>query len=166
MSAGRAMTSTANSGTYCLIMKLEKAAEIRVGRLGIGLFPAGYYCYVGSAMRGLEKRVARHFATEKRMHWHVDYFLARARARALGAVAVYSKARLECELSRLLAGEVAAEPMPGFGASDCSCRTHLYYFSNSPTKLVVELLDGAGGGDGAIFMPNRAPKGPGRGHLP
>ena len=68
-----------NKGVYYLIMKLDKAREIAVGRKGPLRFPAGFYCYVGSAMNSLEKRIARHVAREKRMHWHIDWLLEHAR---------------------------------------------------------------------------------------
>ena len=143
-----------NSGTYCLVMRLDHKVRVQVGRLGVGAFPAGYYCYVGSALRGLEQRVARHFAWEKRMHWHVDYLLTEARA--LGAMVVRSENRLECEMSRLLAGEAPGEPMTGFGASDCSCRTHLYHFKKSPTALIRGIFTRCEGGEKPVYWPNRA----------
>ena len=59
-------------GTYILIMALGSDREIPVGALGPILFPAGTYCYVGSAMGGLDQRVSRHLSRDKRVRWHID----------------------------------------------------------------------------------------------
>ncbi|MBM4035886.1 MAG: DUF123 domain-containing protein, partial [Planctomycetes bacterium] len=34
-------------------------------------------------MRGLEARIARHQRRTKRLHWHIDYFLALPKARLI-----------------------------------------------------------------------------------
>ena len=123
----RAVVTTPDSGIYCLWICLQRSARIRVGRLGRFLFPPGYYAYVGSAQRGLRARIARHCRRKKRLHWHVDFLLTRAR---IMRVIVLRGARLdECRLAAGLGKQQGAKCLiPRFGASDCRCATHLWLF--------------------------------------
>ena len=118
------------TGLYQLIIRLDEGATIRVGRLGAFRFPRGYYVYTGSARSGLEQRVARHLRRDKRLHWHIDYLLARG---SVTQVLVYPGAGSECALNRaveaLPGGEVVVR---GFGSSDCRCRAHLHFFARPP----------------------------------
>ncbi|MEM4268257.1 MAG: hypothetical protein QXK37_05505 [Candidatus Woesearchaeota archaeon] len=43
-----------DSGSYCLIIKLQKNIKLRI-RENKTTYPKGFYCYVGSALNGLEK---------------------------------------------------------------------------------------------------------------
>jgi Uri superfamily endonuclease len=43
----------------------------------------------------------------------------------VGALVFEHEESLECELADALAGAFA--PVPGFGASDCKCRSHLFH---------------------------------------
>jgi Uri superfamily endonuclease len=116
-------------GSYVLVLHLAVAQSISVGCLGEIEFPPGWYMYAGSALGpgGLKARLARHrrcLAVGKRAHWHVDYL--REHARWGGAWMRASDQRLECAwavaLSRLPGAEIV---VPGFGASDCRCPSHL-----------------------------------------
>ena len=62
-------------GTYCLLIKIEKPSNIKVGKLGLISFRRGYYVYVGSALNNLEKRINRHLKAKKKKFWHIDYLL-------------------------------------------------------------------------------------------
>ena len=124
----------ANQGTYCLILRLDRASTIPVGRLGAARFARGWYCYVGSALAHLEQRVARHLRAQKRHRWHIDYLLTRAQVRAV--VLLRSPQRLECRLSRELAFFAGPPVLAGFGSSDCRCPSHLHYFQRKPLDLV------------------------------
>jgi sugar fermentation stimulation protein A len=108
-------------------MKLDNTAEIAIGKLGRFTFPAGHYLYFGSAMNGLQARISRHLRSNKKLHWHIDYFLRKATI--IDIWCVESEERLECRL-RLEATRLpgASAPVKGFGASDCSCTSHLLYF--------------------------------------
>ena len=107
--------------TYQLIIELTRPVRIRVGRLGLAHFPAGIYIYTGSAVRGVEARVRRHLASDKRLHWHVDYLLSCRDARV---VDVRISSEPECALNQRGNGEMVVR---GFGASDCraGCGAHL-----------------------------------------
>jgi sugar fermentation stimulation protein A len=118
-------------GTYLLVLRLDAATQIEVGRLGRVAFPAGWYVYIGSALGGLGARLRRHARLEKRHHWHVDVLRA---ASILVAIAVrLSSERIECEtaatVARLIGG---SQPVLRFGSSDCHCRSHLVYFAGEP----------------------------------
>ena len=119
-----------DSGTYCLIIKLDKPRTIQIGKLGRGFFPDGYYVYVGSALHGLAKRIARHLSRKKKKHWHIDYLLECAGM--IGTRKIYSVDKRECALSREVGNICQGIPMLGFGSSDCRCTTHLYFFPDNP----------------------------------
>jgi len=95
--------------------------RVAVGKLGVFDFPAGLYCYTGSARRNFEARVRRHLSAEKKLRWHIDYLLA---APGVRVCEVRRFGEAECQVNRRTAGEV---PVPGFGASDChaGCGSHL-----------------------------------------
>lgn len=110
-------------GCYLLILSLESAREISVGRWGMLQFAAGYYAYVGSAMGGLEARLARHMRENKRHHWHIDDLLVLARLEAV--VWAQLSQKVECRLARFMASRFSS--IPHFGASDCRCPSHLFW---------------------------------------
>lgn len=105
-----------------LVMDLGHDASIMVGKKGFIDFQKGCYVYVGSALNGLEQRIQRHLRSHKKMHWHVDYFLP-----FTSILAVFSKEstrREECRVARLFDRYFLS--VPGFGCSDCSCKSHLF----------------------------------------
>lgn len=114
-------------GTYILLLELDKEQNIAVGNLGTILFPAGFYAYVGSAMGGLESRIRRHIRSNKKLHWHIDYLLQQASITDIIMSENATGTKNECAISRSLAAEV--NYVPGFGCSDCGCRSHLYSHS-------------------------------------
>jgi len=128
------MTNKPSKGTYALVLHLEGREEIAVGKLGTFSFPAGYYLYVGSALGpgGLDARLARHRRRDKKLHWHIDYLLEHAQL--VEVWSAVSTARLEClwaQAARQLPGNET--PVPGFGSSDCRCRSHLIYLVGKPS---------------------------------
>ena len=120
-----------NGGLYVLVLRAEgRLKGLRVGGLGRLDLPAGYYCYVGSARRGLKARLARHLRrTGKRTHWHVDYL--RRLTRPAAAFVAAEGAATECALSGAVAA-LADGSVRGFGSSDCRCASHLHYFRRDP----------------------------------
>jgi Uri superfamily endonuclease len=118
-------------GTYLLLIRLDQATRLDVGRLGRVDLPLGWYVYVGSALGGLGARLRRHAQPVKRRRWHVDVLRA---AGALVAIAVrIGPDRIECAtaatVARLAGG---TQPVPRFGSSDCRCRSHLVRFAARP----------------------------------
>lgn len=111
-------------GTYVLFLLFLSDLETEVGSLGHIILPAGWYCYVGSAMGGLDQRVSRHLAHAKTVRWHIDRLTVAADE--MFAMEHEGDGISECALGRILE-DAGAEPITdGFGCSDCACRTHLF----------------------------------------
>ncbi len=118
-------------GTYVLELLLESDCEIQVGRHGRAQFPAGWYYYTGSALKGLRSRIGRHIRLEKPRHWHVDGL--REHAEIVLVLFTETTVRIECSIAiSILAGPGAFQPYPRFGSSDCRCPTHLVGFTHRP----------------------------------
>jgi Uri superfamily endonuclease len=112
-------------GSYVLLVELTTGKDIFVGKLGYVSFPKASYAYVGSAMNGLRARLARHLRRKKKLHWHIDYLLKEAEVEEI--ILCQGEERVECSLAQALAGKF--QSVPGFGSSDCKCRSHLYFAS-------------------------------------
>lgn len=125
----------ADQGTYVLVLRTDAEAAVQVGRWGVLTIQPGYYLYVGSAFGsgGVRARVARHCRQSKSKHWHIDYL----REMAIVESVWYShrQTRLEHRWAKVLAKWGNAGPIPGFGCSDCSCDSHLFYFRKAPTLV-------------------------------
>jgi len=111
-------------GVYVLIIQVSNDAVVQVGALGKLLFKAGLYAYAGSAQNNLEKRVRRHLGKEKRKFWHIDYLLDYDAAKVIAVFHKQAAKTEECAIAKTI-GE-RGEPIRGFGASDCSCMSHLF----------------------------------------
>jgi Uri superfamily endonuclease len=135
---GRPGAPLDGAGTYVLLIHLPCEARITVGRLGTFPLVRGWYLYAGSALGrgGLRARLARHRRRAKRLHWHIDYLLLRARL-VVSWEAAYA-GRLECAWHAALLGLPGARlPIFGFGASDCTCTAHLTWLPSRPDDAVV-----------------------------
>lgn len=125
-------------GTYCLILH-NRGCRASVGSLGEVSFPRGWYVYVGSAQGpGGLLRVKRHMQVASRKNisprWHIDYLLLHPDVSLSAVACAESRDRqTECAIASVLGGK----PVNGFGASDCSCRSHLFYFDSNPEKSVI-----------------------------
>jgi sugar fermentation stimulation protein A len=117
-------------GVYLLLVRIDHDKAVEVGSLGQVEFKQGYYVYVGSAMRGLFKRVARHIRRKKNIHWHIDYLTTTAGK--VTAVPIISSENLECQLAERLQGITGSPAVKGFGSSDCRCPGHLFFFAENP----------------------------------
>jgi Uri superfamily endonuclease len=123
-------------GTYALILSCGTNAPIQIGRLGTMQLQRGYYIYLGSALRpgGLRARIAHHQRLSTRPHWHTDYL--RAHTWFPSVWLSYDGKRNEHEWARAMQTvKDATIRFPGFGASDCSCLSHLYFFKCCPTQI-------------------------------
>ena len=120
-------------GTYLILMKLPNCLKLNIGKQGLFKLHAGYYVYVGSAMGpgGLSKRINRHLKKTKKKHWHIGYL--RPYTDIVQIWTNDSGKKLEHEFAQQLhKQEHSKMPVPGFGASDCTCKTHLFYFIEKP----------------------------------
>lgn len=125
-------------GCYCLVIKLDETSEIKIGKkLGKIKFNKGHYVYVGSAMNSLPSRIKRHLSDEKKLHWHIDYFLKYSQITEV----IYNKSnrKIECDLSKYIASKTFG--IRDFGCSDCDCESHLYYFKTK--KEAIECVKDA-----------------------
>lgn len=144
------MGEGARGGGYVLRMEVKRPLAITFGRFRGGepvTAPAGECLYVGSARRGLERRLLRHATRcdgaahpiqaaladhfgvrprRKRLHWHVDYLLEETAVSLTGVIAIYSQTRIESILAQCLMEDIVTFAFaPGLGASDAAGRTHL-----------------------------------------
>jgi len=123
-------------GSYLIVIKLEDNKKLKVGKLGKIDFRKGYYVYVGSAMNGLEKRIQRHLRTQKKIHWHIDYFLSQAKI--INVFFKLSNNKQECKIAKSLGEKLSA--ISGFGCSDCTCKAHLFSGSYEDIKNAISKL--------------------------
>jgi len=125
-------------GTYLLFMTFICDKRADVGSLGTVRIDAGEYCYVGSAMNGLRRRIERHLSSEKIMHWHIDRLTVLADRKeafvSLGPVD-------ECELAAMAEREGCIPTVKGFGCSDCRCRTHLFTVDERSKQRLLKASD-------------------------
>ncbi len=128
-----------DSGTYILIIYNEKKQKIEIGNIGLITFDKGYYCYVGSALQNLSKRIERHKRKNKRFHWHIDYFLDKTKI--YKALEIRGVDKLECEIALSLQ-KISDGSINNFGSSDCNCFSHLFYFKENPIhqKKFIDLI--------------------------
>ncbi len=123
-----------DKGTYLLVLKLKKDQEIQPGKLQRTNFRHGIYLYIGRARRALLGRIKRHLRKEKKLFWHIDYFLQKAEVEEIWLKRDFQD---ECQV----VGKVknfskdAILPLKKFGSSDCRCFSHLIYLSESKVDL-------------------------------
>lgn len=126
---------TKEPGTYTLVLRAVASQTIQIGRLGVLQVQPGYYVYVGSAFGpgGLGARLGHHLKPVRRLHWHIDYLRQAAEIQEVWYTADSTPREHEwAMLFRQMPG--VCVPMQGFGASDCTCVAHLFYFGDKPPK--------------------------------
>jgi len=112
-----------HKGTYSILAELNDEAKVVVASGKTFTLKRGFYGYVGSALNGIEKRVARHLTDNKKFHWHIDYLLSLAVVRLV--VCAENDKPSECLIAHTLSQDLLQ--IIGFGCSDCTCRSHLFY---------------------------------------
>lgn len=124
-----ALRARENSGVYLLLIRLDAPFRVPVQRIGRPLLQPGWYVYVGSARANLQQRIDRHLRKRKKLHWHIDYLLQQSSS--VKAFPVRTAEDLECRLAGDIS-KIADSGVDGFGCSDCSCNSHLFYFPGNP----------------------------------
>ena len=116
-----------DKGTYVIILYVGNGKSIQIGKLGKFKFRKGYYAYVGSAFGpgGLKSRLKHHIEPKKTYHWHIDFLNPLVTELWVSN----NGARLEHEWARAL-GKTASDKILGFGCSDCTCESHLFFFKS------------------------------------
>jgi len=120
-----------DSGTYILVIHNNQKQKIEIGNLGRVNFEKGYYCYIGSAMQNLTKRVDRHKRKIKNHHWHIDYLLDKTKIHK--SIEIRSNEKLECIVANGVK-KISDGEIKNFGSSDCSCNSHLFFFKENPLQ--------------------------------
>ncbi len=142
-------------GVYVLILRMTESKDIRIGKLGRLHFRRGYYSYVGSAQgSGGVKRVTRHFSVAQRKNttrkWHIDYLLPHSEV--ICAVFSPTDEAIECVVAKLL-GEYS-KALHGFGCSDCSCESHLFFTGGNIMGEASGICRGVSANESIIIYPN------------
>ena len=139
------------------MLESSKAKTIRVGRLGKLSVHPGFYVYVGSAFGpgGVEARVGRHRGRARNRHWHIDYL--RSVTRLTDVWFTHDPDRREHDWASVVERKMGGvAPLPGFGASDCGCRSHLYYFRSRPSgRSFSRHLNRTHGGHDTVWIESR-----------
>jgi Uri superfamily endonuclease len=120
-------------GTYALILSTAADELLQIGRLGQLHVRGGFYVYIGSAFGpgGVRARIAHHCRRAARPHWHIDFLRVVARLTAIWYT--YDTLRREHQWAEVLQRTPGASiPLQRFGASDCTCASHLYFLSTRP----------------------------------
>ncbi len=126
-------------GTYVLEIVLDSDLDIEVGALGTLSFCKGTYCYVGSALGGLDQRLSRHLAKEKVLKWHIDRFTTKASI--VRAYESYPDYIPECTLATMALDCGMTPSYKGFGCSDCRCSTHLFEATGDSLARLIDEAD-------------------------
>jgi Uri superfamily endonuclease len=116
-----------DKGTYILLTKLAKTQKIKPGKLPEADYNKGIYMYIGRARTGLRARIKRHIRSQKKLFWHIDYLMQKAKIVDIWIRQNYFG---ECSTADEIRNfkPAAAKTILGFGSSDCRCRSHLFYF--------------------------------------
>ncbi len=129
-------------GTYALILSSSNHSTIKIGRLGELKLRPGFYVYIGSAFGpgGLHARIEHHKRITQKPHWHIDYL--RSFTNLKNVWFTYDSQHREHQWAQLfqntLGGSISVK---GFGASDCKCESHLFFFKlNPPLKKFQKLI--------------------------
>lgn len=111
-------------GIYLLVIFIARDVNLEIGALGNILFKRGFYAYVGSAQKNLEKRISRHLKKFKRRFWHIDYLLQNKYVETIMILYKESQKSEECKTAEKLTE--GNRPIKNFGCSDCNCISHLF----------------------------------------
>lgn len=137
-------------GSYILLLDLASAVALDVGKAGHYQFASGSYLYIGSALGpgGVRARLRHHLKRSEKPHWHIDYL--RHHASVAQIWFVETGEGLEHHWAGLVAQLQGCQPVtPGLGASDCGCKTHLFYFQHPPQIEQLQLAIEAGTANGS-----------------
>ena len=113
-------------GVYLLVLKLKDIQRIQLGKLSEICFKAGIYLYIGRARRGLRARLERHMRDNKKLFWHIDYLLQKAKIEEVWIKRdVFDECGVVLEIKKILKDSSSA--IRNVGSSDCRCPAHLFY---------------------------------------
>ncbi|MBT5872291.1 MAG: GIY-YIG nuclease family protein [Candidatus Latescibacteria bacterium] len=139
-------------GTYIIVMRSGQEASLQIRSWGRIELRRGWYIYVGSAFGpgGIRARVSRHFREDKAKHWHIDDITALARPQS--AWFSVESQRLEHTWATVCQQSDEFTAVRGFGCSDCTCYSHLFFAGKEPS--LGQFTDKTGS-DVQIWRPER-----------
>lgn len=120
-------------GTYALVFNCSTSFQAVVGKLGPVYLSSGYWIYVGSAfgLGGLRSRLSHHLKPSHRPHWHLDYI--KSTLRLVEIWTTTDTIKREHDWAAIVSTfNGASRPIEGFGATDCTCRSHLIHLPRRP----------------------------------
>lgn len=124
-------------GVYTLLFR-NSPCRARIGAIGMREFSVGWHIYVGSARgSGGFARVRRHqrlaLLKDRPPRWHIDYLLLDPHFDLSATISAATDRDCECDLARAIGGTY----IPGFGCSDCTCPSHLFFRKGDPTPELL-----------------------------
>jgi Uri superfamily endonuclease len=131
--ANTIQTIPLSPGTYALVYRCDAPFQAVAGKLGPVCLSPGHWIYIGSAFGagGLKSRLRHHLKPSPRPHWHLDYI-----KHGLKPVEIWlttDGVKQEHAWATVMSGLKGATcPIAGFGASDCTCRSHLIHLRRRP----------------------------------
>jgi Uri superfamily endonuclease len=127
-----------HAGSYVLAIPLKKPCRVQAGKLPEREFREGIYLYIGRAKKNLRGRLFRHMRAEKKLFWHIDYFLRYAPIKKIWCRLDFFS---ECQIASDIIGAYKEDcfPIPGFGSSDCRCSSHLIHCYGANSLLSSRL---------------------------
>jgi Uri superfamily endonuclease len=130
-----------DKGVYALVLANSRRS-LCIGSLGVREFEAGWHVYVGSALGsgGLaraERHIRLHSLRDRPPRWHIDHLLIDPGFTLSVVVCAPTLRDWECDLARQIGGAA----VPGFGCSDCTCSSHLFYRPKNPLREVVTAFE-------------------------
>jgi endonuclease-3 len=142
-------------GIYAMVLRLETDLDMVIGKLGTINFKSGYYYYIGSALgTGGFKRVTRHFnvasGKNSTRKWHIDYLLPHSYV--ICSLLFPTDEALECRAAQEL--KEYSDIIPGFGCSDCGCKTHLFFSDMDIRKVIIDTANKLTGNESIIIYPS------------
>ncbi len=130
---GRHLLKKQDKGVYLLVLEVKEDQRIAIGKRPLTDFRKGIYLYVGRAKNGLQGRIERHLRNEKKAFWHIDYLLQKADVQEVWIKRdFFDECQTALEIKSLLKN---TSSLKKFGASDCSCASHLFYLPERETYL-------------------------------
>jgi len=118
--------------TYILWIRVDEDREITIGKLGNLIFKKGFYFYIGSARKWIEKRITRHISKDKRRFWHIDFLLLSNNVKIKEVW--LSSVNKECEIAKYFSDNISS-CVKRFGSSDCSCQSHLFFADKNYARV-------------------------------
>jgi len=119
-------------GSYMLVLYNDRPLSVEVGRLGNIDFEKGYYVYVGSGLNSLKARLSRHRRSRKKRFWHIDYITPEY-FKLIKSYTIHRTDRIEGHIADRVRS-IAHASVRGFGCSDSSAFSHLFYFQTPPFR--------------------------------